>query len=160
VNQNQQLKNIFDSLRLPSRFMFTEFVNSIQVYVSKEIIFWPWQFPPNITGACLDGDKTIYIFYAEDATPIITILIKIHELIHIIHGNRDTQLHRQEEMILKEMILQTGIHYRSDVNNMIMRSVSSSRLEAEVEEMALAIVSQLLPERSGSTLSLAHINLD
>lgn len=162
MNAREKLDKIINDLSLRKRFTFSEFVESVQVYSAKDVTFVPWKFPPHVTGACLQSENTIYVFYAESTPPAYQTIVKLHELVHVVLGYTQSILDREEEKLVKNTILGTHALYMPQTNKFVMRSLllRNDMKEKEVDELALMITHRLLPERSGAERDLTQIDLD
>lgn len=160
MNTDQQLRELLTKLKLPARFTFSDLVRSVQVYSTKKISFLPWSLPPHVTGACLQSDSSIYIFYPEGAMPAYQTVIKLHELTHVVLGHSHTQLNRQEEEYITNAILGVNLSYKDGAQGLVLRSLTNSNPESEVENLARELLHRLLPERSPDEQSLSKLNMD
>lgn len=74
-------------LDLGERFTFQELAGRVEVLTGRQLVLWPWQMPPGISGAWLRSPATDYIFYPADTSPGHQRHCQLHELGHILAGH-------------------------------------------------------------------------
>ncbi|MBZ0285259.1 MAG: hypothetical protein K8L97_31285 [Anaerolineae bacterium] len=160
MDVEKEIGQIITDLELPPRFTFTLLLQNVKKFVGKEIFVASWHFPPQITGACLHGNEGIYIFYA-DGTPIAhQQLIIIHEITHIVRADKGEGLNGEEERTVIEAIKKTNAKYSEAAKNVLLRRMTRSTDEGQVDQLAVGLMQRLIPERQGTEATLEKMDLD
>lgn len=150
--------SILNRVNLGRRFTFSALLRATEAIAGKEITFISWPFPPAVTGAKLQSEDRIYVFYAQGVAPVYELLIKIHELIHILLGREDACAAGEASVI--DAVRHSLAVYGTMVDGLVLRSIGGAAEEWEIDEAAVALLERLVPERVGHERSLAEIVLD
>lgn len=130
-----------------SKFEFEHFIHAIEQLHGRQILFIPWEMPPNLYGAWISNTAAPieFIFFNTRISPILQTHTKLHEIGHLVHNHPTLRVSPEK---LKEMLQEENLQTFQNALKRSRENEGKEVLEREAENFARGIVANVITQAS------------
>jgi hypothetical protein len=137
-----RMQTLLDSLDYDfEEFTLDGFVEWIAQQRERSIVFIPYTFPSDVSGAWVKGSDEDFIAFEIDTPAIHQTHIKLHEMAHMLCGHPTVEIGKTQTQALLRSVI--GPEPDVDLQASLLRSTYSNENEEEAEMLTSLIQGQV-----------------